>query len=265
MGVYSAAGGLGTTMAFATGNAYPSITAAFGGVTAVGAVLLVLWLVFAKNPEKGTSNPGDVPEGHEKNSAATKRVLQSKNMWKVMICSGFAVGASLLINTYLTTAFIQEKGVVPAQAGGIGTLLNACLLIGGILAGMVIGKTGNFNMNYSIICFGGAALYLLSWFMPFGAMTYVFIALAGLISSGAVGVSFTRIPLLPKTGDFGPESIGTATGMNQAMLGIMSFVLPTIVATAAGNNYTMVFIIAAVFLVFVGCVGLTIPELGSKK
>ena len=110
----------------------------------------------------------------------------------------------------------------------------------------------------------GGAFYLLGYLLPLGAWTYVIMALGGIICSGSVGVSFTRVPLLPLTGEFEPESIGTATGMNQTALGIMSFVLPTIIATAAGNNYTAVFITAYVFLVLCGVVGMLIPELGEK-
>ena len=79
-----------------------------------------------------------------------------------------------------------------------------------------------------------------------------------------MGVSFTRVLPLPLTGDFEPDSIGTAAGMNQTALGIMSFALPTIIASAAGNNYTVVFIVAYVFLVLCGVVGMLIPELGEK-
>ena len=58
--------------------------------------------------------------------------------------------------------------------------------------------------------------------------------------------------------------VGTAAGMNQTALGIMSFSLPTIIASAAGNNYPVVFIVAYVFLVLCGVVGMLIPELGEK-
>lgn len=259
MGVYGSAGGLGTTLAFATGNAYPSLETAFTGVAALGIVLLAAWLLVVKEPagEKGP-DPGAMPQGE------MGRVLKSPNMWKVMFCSGFAVGASLLINTYLTQAFILEKGVAPAVASAIGTTLNCCLIIGGILAGAVIGKLGKINLPYAFICIVGALFYLASYLLPYSPLTFVLVALGGLICSGSVGVSFTRIPLLPMTGDFGSDSIGTATGMNQTALGIMSFALPTVIASIAGNNYMMVFVIAVIFLVLCGIVGLTIPELGEK-
>ncbi len=260
MGFFGAAGGLGTTLAFATGNAYPSLEAAFTGVAILGAVLLVGWVLVVKEPEAAP-----MPEGAA--SAANKggfaKVLKSKNLWKVMFCTGFAVGASLLINTYITQAF-TARGASIEMASTIGTVLNFCLILGGIISGAVIGKLGKINIPYAFICIVGGAFYLLGYLLPIGAWTYVLMAIGGIICSGSVGVSFTRIPLLPLTGDFEPDSIGTAAGMNQTALGIMSFALPTIIASAAGNNYTVVFITAYVFLVLCGIVGLLIPELGEK-
>ena len=258
MGFFGAAGGLGTTLAFATGNVYPSLEAAFTGVSILGAVLLAAWLFIVKEPEKAP-----VPPGGTSGKGNMSKVLKSGNMWKVMICSGFAVGASLLINTYITQAFVAS-GASVEMASSIGTVLNFCLILGGIISGAVIGKLGRINIPYLFICIVGGAFYLLAYLLPVSGLTYVFVALGGLICSGSVGVSFTRIPLLPLTGDFDPGCIGTATGMNQTALGIMSFVLPTIIATIAKDNYTLVFIIAYAFLVICGIVGMLIPELGEK-
>lgn len=260
MGFYGAAGGVGTTLAFATGNVYPSLEAAFAGVSACGAILLISWVLVVKESKKVPSSV-ELKQGDGKSNL--KNVLKSKNMLKVMFCSGFAVGASLLINTYLVQAFVA-KGLDPVTASSVGTVMNLCLIIGGILSGAVISKIGLINIPYTFICVVGGGLVLLAYFMPFGGFTYFLVGLAGIILSGSVGVSFTRIPLLPLTGDFEPEAIGTATGMNQTAIGIMSFALPTIIATIAGDNYNVVFIIAFVFLVLVALVGLTIPELGQK-
>lgn len=257
MGFFGAAGGLGTTLAFATGNAFPSLPAAFAGVSILGGILLLAWLLIVKEPPKGPALDADAGKGN------LAKLLKSKNMWLVMLCSGFAVGAALLINTHLTAAFI-EKGAPEQMASAIGTVLNLSLIIGGILAGAVIGKIGRINPPYAFICIVGGLFYLLAYLLPVSGFTFVLVALGGLICSGSVGVSFTRIPLLPLTGDFGPECIGTATGMNQTALGIMSFVLPTIVAAIAGGNNLMVFCIAFALLVICGVVGMFIPELGEK-
>ena len=259
MGFFGAAGGLGTTLAFATGNIYSSLEAAFTGVAILGAALLAAWVLLVKEPERAPAPQGAPQSGKEDLS----KLLKSKNLWKVLFCSGFAVGASLLINTYLTQAFIS-KGASVEMASTIGTVLNFCLILGGILSGAVIGRLGKINLPYAFICIVGGAFYLLAYLLPVSGFTFVLVALGGLICSGSVGVSFTRLPLLPLTGDFDPSCIGTATGMNQTALGLMSFALPTIIATVAGSNYTLVFIIAYVFLVLCGIVGLLIPELGEK-
>ena len=259
MGFFGAAGGLGTTLAFATGNVYPSLESAFLGVSVLGCVLLLGWVIIVKEPEAPPAPAG----GSVQAKGQLAKVLKSPNMWKVMFCSGFAVGSSILINTYLTQAF-SANGASVEMASTIGTVLNLCLILGGILSGAVIGKLGKINIPYAFICIVGGALYLLAYLMPVGPLTYVLVALAGLICSGSVGVSFTRIPLLPLTGDFGEESIGTATGMNQTALGVMSFLVPTVIASIAGSNYTLVFILAFIFLVLCGIVGLITPELGEK-
>ena len=246
-------------MPLAMGFFYPSLESAFLGVSVLGCVLLLGWVIIVKEPEAPPAPAG----GSVQAKGQLAKVLKSPNMWKVMFCSGFAVGSSILINTYLTQAF-SANGASVEMASTIGTVLNLCLILGGILSGAVIGKLGKINIPYAFICIVGGALYLLAYLMPVGPLTYVLVALAGLICSGSVGVSFTRIPLLPLTGDFGEESIGTATGMNQTALGVMSFLVPTVIASIAGSNYTLVFILVFIFLVLCGIVGLITPELGEK-
>lgn len=261
MGCYGAAGGMGTTLAFATGPVYESVQAALAGVTVIGAVTLALWLVFCRaDSVKKEEQPGtQAPKG------AFAKVLKSPNMWKTMICGGCAVGASLIVNTSLVYGFM-ERGF---DAGLLGTVLNICLILGGILSGMVLGRIGKFNMPYLFICVCGGFLFLLGWLVTPGVLSYVLYALAGLIASASVGVNFTRIPLLYMTGDFGIEMTGAASGMLQTALGIFQFVVPTAAAGIAvtadgGTNYTMKFVLAFALLVAAGFLGLTIPELGVK-
>jgi len=68
-------------------------------------------------------------------------VLKSKTMWKVMLCGGLSVGAAILLNSYAVTAFIG-KGMEPAAASVIATIMNFCLLIGGLVAGFIVSRWG---------------------------------------------------------------------------------------------------------------------------
>ena len=181
-----------------------------------------------------------------------------------MICGGLSVGAALLLNSYLVNAFLA-KGMAPAAASGVATLLNVCLLIGGILSGIVVSKVGRYNLPYIVICAGGAVLYYLAYMLPISPLTYVLVAAGGIIVSGSIGVNMARIPLLPLTGEFGPEDVGAAGGMNNTAVGICGFVVPVIVANFVGTNYTMIFTLMAVFLIIIAIVGgVLMPELGEK-
>jgi NNP family nitrate/nitrite transporter-like MFS transporter len=269
IGCFGSAGGVGTTLAFATGPVYSTVQNALAGVAAVGAVILILWLVFVKNDPKhpaGRNVAGaspNAPAGGE-----LGRVLKSSNLWKTMICAGLSVGAALIVNTSLTYGFL-EKGMDLKFASTLGITLNICLILGGIISGAIIGKIGKFNGAYLFMCIAGGALYLMSWMVPAGSVSFVLIALAGLIASATVGLNFTRLPLLPMTGQFGADSVGAASGMLQTALGVFAFVIPTVatvVATDANDsvNYTLKFIVVLVLLVVAGIISMSIPELGVK-
>jgi NNP family nitrate/nitrite transporter-like MFS transporter len=266
MGIYGAAAGVGTTLAFATGNLFSSGKAAFAACAVLFLILTVLWFALVKEtPAAASAGPaaaGGAPPPPPKGSVA--KVAKSANMWKVMFCAGLSVGNALLVNTYLTQALILERGLNPVNAGFVSTLLNVCLIIGGVLSGFVVSKTRRINIPYAFICIVGGIGYYLVWSVPFGPLTYILLAATGVIVSGSIGVNFTRIPLLPLTGDFGFESIATAAGMSNTALGIMAFLLPTIVAAIAKDNFGLVFIIAAVIFVIIGLLGMSIPELGES-
>jgi NNP family nitrate/nitrite transporter-like MFS transporter len=263
MGIYGAAAGVGTTLAFALGNLFPSGRAAFAACAILAAVLTLFWFSLVREAPPGVDGKtAQAPPPPPKGSVA--QVAKSLNMWKVMLIAGLSIGAALLINTYLTQALILERGLNPVNAGFVSTLLNVCLIIGGVISGFVVSKSRRINIPYAVICIAGGIGYYIVWLIPFGVWTYVLLALTGLIVSGSIGVNMTRIPLLPLTGDFGFESVATAAGMMNTAIGVLAFAVPTVIAIIAKDNFGLVFIIAAVILILIGLIGLTIPELGES-
>ena len=193
-----------------------------------------------------------------------KAVLKSKTMWKVMLCGGLSVGAAILLNSYAVNAFIG-KGMEPGAASVIATIMNFCLLVGGLVAGFIVTKAGRYNLPYVVICLGGAILYYIAYWLPTGIVTYVLIGVAAFVVAGSIGVNMGRIALIPVTDEFGPENIGAAGGMNQTAVGLIGFVLPTIVASIFGTNYMGVWTFAAIILILIGILGgMLTPELGPK-
>jgi len=249
-------------LAFGLGGMFSNTKVAFAVIAAGYVIMFLLWAFFVKfpaaSPDPG-AGPMEMPKGD------IKAVFKSKTMWLVTLCGGLAVGAALLLNSYLVLAFIA-KGMDPVTAGNAATLLNVCLLVGGILSGIVVTKVGLYNIPYMVICFGGAAIYYVTYcILPLSSATFILIAIGGIIVSGSIGVNMTKLPLIPLTGDFGMESVGTAGGVLNTAMGLFGFILPTIVASIFGDNYKGIFTLMAVFLVIIGLIGgLVIPELGEK-
>lgn len=259
IGVYSSGAGLGTTLAFALGPMFSSTQGALAFIAAGYAFMLIFWIIFIKEPQKVESVSVSAM-----GKTDVKAVLKSKTMWKVMLCGGLSVGAAILLNSYAVTAFIG-KGMEPAAASVIATIMNFCLLIGGLVAGFIVSRVGLYNVPYIIICCGGAVLYYLAYWLPMGTITYVMIGIAAFVVAGSIGVNMARIALIPVTGEFGPENIGAAGGMNQAAAGLIGFVLPTIAASIFGTNYIGVWTFAAVILIIIGILGgVLTPELGPN-
>ncbi len=258
MGVYSSGAGVGTTLAFAMGPMFSSTRAALTFIAIGYAAMFVLWILFVKGTPTASGAQTEMPK------TDIVAVMKSKTMWKVMLCGGLSVGIAILLNSYVVNAFIG-KGMEPAAASQIATIMNFCLMIGGILAGIVVTKTGRYNIPYIFICIGGAVLYYVAYLLPISGVTYILIGAGALIVAGSIGVNMSRIALIPLTGEFGPENVGAAGGMNQMAVGLFGFALPTIIATIFKDNYMGIYTVTAVLLVVLAVLGgIFIPELGPK-
>ncbi|MBR0405678.1 MAG: MFS transporter [Eggerthellaceae bacterium] len=263
MGVYGAAAGIGITAAFAVGALFPTTTMALAFCAGGYVVVAVYWLLAAKlpsseAPSEAASDSGDGPK------VSVGAVLKSKNMWLIMICGGLAAGAPLLYNSYIINAFI-DKGMEPALTSLVGVLFNIGLVVGAIVTGFIVSKAGRYNRVYTTFPIIAATCLVASYFIPLGPQTFVLTVAGALFAASTLSVNMARIGLIPLTGDFGPENIGIAGGMNNTAMGVCMFVLPTISAVALGNNYVGVFITLFVFFAIMAlCGGILLPELGEN-
>ena len=216
-------------------------------------------------PEDGPQEAADAPAvGEGAPAVSTAAVMRSKNMWLVMICSFVACSMPLLFNSYVVNAFL-DKGMEPALTSLLGVVFNISLVCGAILAGTVAGKVGKYNGVYLICCVVGGICIGLTYFVPMGPLTFVCLALGGVISAGSLSLNLTRVGLLFLTGDFGPENNGIAGGMNNTAMGLGMFILPTVTAAIMGNNYVGVFTTIVALFIVIGVIGrFLMPELGEK-
>ena len=264
-GVYGSGAGLGITIAFAVGSLFPTTTSVLAFCAGGYVLMALLWAAVVKMPARAgvrdAQNAADVPVAAQ---VSFKAVLKSRNMWFVMICGGLASGAPLLLNSYMINAFMAN-GFPQAYTSVLGVVYNIALVLGAIIPGIVVAKLGRYNLPYLVFCLSGGTLIFLTYVLPAGVITFILLPLGGFLSASSLSMTFARIGLLPLTGDFGPENIGIAGGMNNTAMGVCMFVLPTIAALVFGTNYLAVFLTLLGFFVVMAIVGgILIPELGEK-
>lgn len=257
---FVAGSGLGSAVGFSLGAAL-GIKGALLSIAVIFTALTLFWLLIGKEgPYKQAAPAGDaeMPKG------SASDVYKSRNLWYIIIAYSMAMTASLTMNSYVVNAFIS-KGVSASTASGIGTVLNMCLLFGGFIMTAILGKVNRFNPLMIASMAGGGGFMLAAWFLPFGGVTYAFVGLAGLFFGGSLGLCIGRIPLLHLTGDFSPALIGTASGFAETVKGLISFILPIVLAYSFGTNFNGIFIVFAICCVIALITGgILIPELGKK-
>lgn len=249
--------GIGSAGAFALGgmlglhNSLLLIGVAYG-------ILWVIWLLIGRDGPIAPVAGAKPPKG------GTAKVYKSSYLWLIAIAASCAVGSTLLINTYCINAFLS-KGLDPSGAAMMGTVINLSLLAGGYVGTFIMNAVKRYNVCCILFFVCGAVGFCAAWFLPLGIQTWILMIFGGILMGNGIGVCTGRTPLIPLTGQFPQEYIGTAAGALEAIKGVLTFFFPIIVANIFGTNFNAIFITFAVVCV-VGLVtgGLMVPELGPK-
>lgn len=270
MGIYGSAAGVGIMLAFIIGGLLDTTAAALMSCFLGYAVVAVMWFFLGRMPDEHplakplAERAADAAVAEDAPAVSVKAVIKSKSMWYVMICGGLAAGAPLLFNTYVVNAFLA-KGMDVGLTSLLAVTFNISLVLGAIISGIIVAKTGRYNRVYGIFAVVSGFALLGTYLVPVGVLSFVLLATGGFFGASSMAVNLARIGLLPLTGDFGPENIGIAGGMNNTAMGVCMFVLPTIAAALLNDNYLGVFITVCMFFLIMALVGgILCPELGEK-
>lgn len=252
-----AGAGIGSAGGFAIGAAF-DIHHALLVFASLCLVLLIYWVI------AGGEGPYKHMESAEQQKHSFRSVLRSKNLWLIIVAYCLVVTASMTLNSYIINAFIS-KNMSPVTASIIGTTFNISIMIGSFMMTGLLFLIKRFNPLMILSVVGGGLFALLAWFLPIGSATWVCIVFGGLFMGGALGFCVARVPLIPMTGDFTMDLIGTANGFMETIKGIVCFVVPTTIAHILNTNYDGVFIFyGACCLLIVLFGALLVPELGMK-
>jgi NNP family nitrate/nitrite transporter-like MFS transporter len=257
MGAYVAGATAGIAIAQATSALFPTIGSAFMTSAVIMVIALMLWLLFVK------SKPAGIPDlpGHpvkEYLGVAAK----NKYIWFGAVAMLFYMGSMVAQTGNLPNAFAQAKGIGPVLAGLTASSLSLAFIVGTVVGPLLAQKLGLLRPLLTPTAVLAAIASYLAWIVPFGALTWTLLILAGFLLGTVVPLVMSLPMLLP---ELGPAYAGSAGGIISMFQMGGAFVLPSyVIVLLAGSNVNQVFLCVSVGYLLFGVFLLFIPELGAK-
>jgi nitrate/nitrite transporter NarK len=257
MGVYMISIALAMFSGTATTALFPSENSAFifSGIACL--VILILWVILARNKPKAAPEPPILPASQYLSKAA-----RSRGTWLAGVCMFFVMGSVMTFTTFLPNVLHNLRGIGPVQAGIYGSLSTLGGVFGSFMGPVICSRVGVMKPFLVIISLLGAAGTFWSWQLPVGRDMVVALILAGFVQS-AITPTILSLPLL--LAEIGPVYAGSAGGIIATLQVLGAVVVPTFVITPlAGPNVTVLYGLAALCFALIVIPVLFLPELGSR-
>ncbi len=247
------AGSLGT----ATTALFPSEASAFIFSGALCVVILILWLILAKNKPEGAPETPSLPV-----TRYLKEAAGSRSIWLAGICAFFIMGAMMTFTDFLPNVLKDLRGISAVQAGVYGSLPNFGGIFGSFLGPVLCKRLGVMKPYIIVVSLLGAAAAFWSWQLPVGPAIVISLVVAGFLLSAILPLMLSMPMLLP---EIGSVYAGSAGGIISTLQVLGAVLVPTsIITPLAGLNGNLLFGLAAICFVLIIAPALFMPELGSK-
>ena len=255
-GIFYASSCAGIITAQMTGPLYPSVHTAYLVSSTVLLVGSILWLLYVKDCPDGMSLPEPEPALEYLKVAA-----KSKNTWIVAIAVGLGMGSTMAYAGILPQALTFGRGVEENMAGFMAAVVTIGSFVAALVGPAACGKLGKHKPFLAITTIVGAVFMCTTWYTPYGAAMWVVLALNGFFCA-LQGPIIQAMPIMfPEIGE---KYAGSAGGIVGTASLLLSYTIPIIVATIAGENYAMnLGLEGLAFAASVICVVL-LPEMGSE-
>lgn len=261
MGAFLAASTIGQFVAQATTVFLGTFRTAFWVSAILCCVVFLLWTMFGKDKKEQRTIQEKAPSIGE----TLKVVLSSKNMWLCAIGLFLILGCQVAFNIWIPTALIS-KGMTPAQAGLVASIVSFGNLCGALFMPMLAAKVGKdkpFILVFILVCAVG---YSFGWHLN-GIVCYISFFIFGLCAA-ALMPFFISMPL--KFKEIGPRYAGTAIGFTATIELLGAVVLPTYLiqpfALKDGvMNFSIYYYAIGIAWLLAFVIAILIPETAIKK
>jgi nitrate/nitrite transporter NarK len=257
MGIYMIGPMLAQFLGTATTPLFPSDASAFIFSGVVCLVILIIWLIFAKNkPEGAPELPVLLPTQY------LGKAARSKSVWLAGAAMFLIMGSMMTFTSFLPNVLHELRGISPEQAAVYGSLATFGAVFGSFMGPMICKRMGVMKPYLIMISLLGAVAVFWSWQLPIGPAFVIAVILAGFLQSAISPPLFALPMLLP---EIGPVYAGSAGGIISTLQVTGAVVVPTFVITKlAGPSVTVLFGLAALCLILIVIPALFLPELGSR-
>jgi NNP family nitrate/nitrite transporter-like MFS transporter len=256
VGIYMISPMLAGFTGTATTALFPSDASAFifSGIACF--VILILWLIFAKNKPEGALDLPVLPATQYLGKAA-----RSGSIWLAGIGMFFVMGSTMTFADFLPNVLHDMRGISPVQAGVYGSLATFGGIFGCFLGPVICNRLGVMKTFMVVIGLLGAAGTYWSWQLPVGPAIVIALTLAGFLQSTVSPLLLSVPMLLP---EIGPVYAGSAGGIISTLQVLGGVLVPIFITRLAGSSETLLFGLAAVCFVLFILPALFLPELGSR-
>jgi nitrate/nitrite transporter NarK len=257
MGIYMIGPMLAQFLGTATTPLFPSEASAFIFSGVLCLVILILWLIFARNKPEGAPELPMLPATQYLGKAA-----RSRSIWLAGICMFLIMGSMMTFTSFLPKVLLELRGISEKQAAFYGSLPTFGAIFGSFLGPMICKRMGFMKPYLVIVSLLGTAAVFWSWQLPIGLAFVIGVILAGFMQSAVSPPLFSMPMLLP---EIGPVYAGSAGGIIATLQVLGAVVLPTFVITRlAGPSAAVLFGLAALCMAVIVVPALFLPELGSR-
>jgi NNP family nitrate/nitrite transporter-like MFS transporter len=257
VGIYMISIALAMFSGTATTALFPSEASAFIFSGAACLVILILWLILARNKPEGEPGPPILPATQYLGKAA-----RSGGIWLAGVCMFFVMGSVMTFTDFLPNVLHNLRGIGPVQAGVYGSLSTLGGAFGSFLGPVICDRMGVMKPYLVIVSLLGAAGTFWSWQLPVGTDMVIALILAGFVQSAITPTILSLPMLLP---EIGPVYAGSAGGIIATLQVLGAVVVPTFVITPlAGPDVTVLYGLAAFCFALIIVPVLFLPELGSR-
>lgn len=217
MGIYilgATAGGGAIAMKVGPVLTDPQTGFILGAVCTV--VSLILWIFL------GRTYPGGETEASEPMTKYLGVVLKNKYVWIISLVMFGAFGASIVENNFLTAGLVEYTGD-PDTAGSVSALNMIAVGIGGVVMPVFLGYVKRLKPIFFIAAMCMAVTDVLMFWIPFGAITWIMVALQGVFMGIILPLGKTLPALIPGVN---PEHLGAVGGIQSSFQNLGAWILP---------------------------------------